>query len=494
MFRFLGKPFKMIAAVTPSASGKLIIGKNGTIPWDCPEDMSYFRRTTTQTDKINSRNAVIMGATTWLSLGKPLKNRMNVVITRNYRDFNNMSANTRAFPSLLEAHMWLREQVNIDKQFIIGGGQLYKEAIEGNWCHELHLTELVPLSIEGDTFFPDIPDYYSVESTTNMLSMMGKIKVYHNFYTRHLEEQYVQQMNRLIHNPSRIGRNGAVHTDFQWDWKMNLEDGLPLFSTRRAFWKGICKEQLFFIHGDTNSNHLADDGIKIWQGNTTKEFLESRGLNYAEGDMGPMYGWVWRNYGARYQGMDHDYKEDGYDQLYDVINKLLHDPYNRRILMTSYDPSKVSESVLAPCHSIVNHFYVREMPNGKRYLDMFTYQRSADMFLGVYFNIPSDATLQSIIAKAVGMEPGTMHIRFGDNHVYSEHIDALKEQLTREPSATFPRLNITKPLPVSASASAASAASASTAQVMDWIESLTYEDFKILGYNPQKSIKADMVA
>ena len=475
---FLDKPFKMIAAATVSSSGQYVIGNKGSIPWSCPEDIDHFRQTTLGTDSVN---AVIMGFNTWISLGKPLRGRLNVVITRKFRD--QFPEGVKAFATLSDAYIWLKEQVNIDKLFIIGGGVLYQEAIEGNWCHELILTNIasdIDNDIDGDTFFPAIPSYYREEQQIKLSTCV--VTTYHNYYTRHLEEQYLQQMNKLVRSPPRIGRNGSVHTAFQYDFKMDLKDGLPLFSTRRAFWKGICKELLFFIRGDTDSNHLLNEGISIWQGNTTREFLDSRGLNYEVGDMGPMYGWVWRNYGARYQGMTHNYKDDGYDQLRYVIDTLIKDPYNRRIMMTSYDPSKVSESVLAPCHSIVNHFYVRDV-DGVKYLDMFTYQRSADMFLGVYFNIPSDATLQYIIAAAVGMVPGIMHIRFGDNHVYSNHLDALKEQLKRIPSETFPQLEITKPLHET-----------STEQAISWIQSLTYDDFKVHNYTPQKHIKAEMVA
>ena len=119
------------------------------------------------------------------------------------------------------------------------------------------------------------------------------------------------------------------------------------------------------------------------------------------------------------------------------------------------------------------------------YLDMYTYQRSADMFLGVYFNIPSDATLLTIIAKAVGMQPGIMYLQFGNCHVYEGHVNAVRKQLERRPTDRLPTLTITKPAP---------GAGTHTDTAMEWIESLEFNDFKVEGYKPQGLIKADMVA
>lgn len=485
MLRCIQKPFRLIAAVSSDYG----LGYKGAIPWTCKTDLAHFRDVTKSVQVYGAQNAVIMGRKTWESLPhgwRPLPDRCNVVITRNYEDFR--KSGVHAFPSLLEATMWLSERGDIENQFIIGGAELYKEALQKNWSKELLLTH-VPGNYQCDTFFPDIPHYYKQICNTVLGTECGgevELATYKNYYGRHYEEQYVHKMRELLYRPMVPSRNAPVYSDFQWQFQMDLSDGLPLFSTRKGFWKGICKELLFFIHGDTNSKHLEQDGIRIWKGNTTTEFLKSRGLPYEEGDMGPMYGWVWRHYGARYQGMNHDYTGEGFDQLRDVVHKLLHDPNSRRILMTSYEPSKVAESVLAPCHSIVNHFYVRNQGD-VQYLDMYTYQRSADMFLGVYFNLPSDATLQTIIAKAVGMTPGKMHVQLGDTHVYAGHKAALEEQLMRTPEDILPRLEIqtepelcmTKP---------------STDSALSWIESLTYEDFKVIGYKPQGHIKAEMVA
>lgn len=479
----LQKPLKLVAAVCNNGG----LGKMGHMPWKCPADMQHFKRLTLAHTSTATLNAVIMGYNTWRSVGL-LHDRVNIVITRGHLhnpEFGQPTpAGPFAFSSLLEATTYLADRGDIESQFIIGGGQLYRQAIESNWVSELWLTR-IPEDHDCDVTFPHIPDYY-IETDKFSLDATGTVNVhvYRNLYGRHYEAQYLNKMRALLGQPKITSRNGNVYAGFQWGFCVDLSDGLPLFSTRGAFWRGICEELLFFIAGKTNSKVLEDKGINIWKANTTRQFLDSRGLShYEEGDMGPMYGWNWRHYGARYLDMRHDYSGQGVDQLREVVHKLIHDPNDRRIMMTAFSPDKVAESVLAPCHSIVNHFYVRQ-ERGVRYLDMYTYQRSADMFLGVYFNIPSDATLLNIIAYAVGMTPGILHIEFGNCHIYEAHVSAVVEQLGRTPSDRLPTLEIIgRP-----------STHTDTDQAVSWIESLQYCDFKVHGYKPQARISADMVA
>lgn len=500
----INKPFEIVAAVCNSNG----IGCNNTIPWQCPADIKHFRILTCTTARHDKVNAVIMGRKTWQSLNcRPLPGRLNIVIShsRSHASEPNSESNSElsfvgchVFHTLMEAYLWLEERDDVERRFIIGGGQLYHQAIGGAWSKTLHLTHIAQ-DHKCDTFFPKIPDYYHLVEARKLADGVI-LKVYHNRYGRHYEECYLRKMRRLLDQPATEGRNGSVHSDFQWHFELDMADGIPIFSTRKAYIKGIIKELLFFVHGKTNTKELEAQNIMIWRGNTTREFLDSRGLqHYEEGDMGPMYGWVWRHYGDTYKGMRHQH--GGFDQLRDVLDKLLNDPNSRRILMTAYDPSKVAESVLAPCHSIATQFNVRVMPDGDRYLDMFTYQRSADMFLGVYFNIPSDAILLTIIAYAVGMTPGRLYVQFGDCHVYSSHREAVLEQIKRTPSDELPSLEITRPLvsytPTSSltpSLTSSLTPGPSNADLaLQWIESLTYEDFKVNNYCPQPAIHASMV-
>ena len=233
------------------------------------------------------------------------------------------------------------------------------------------------------------------------------------------------------------------------------------------FWKGIVEELLFFLRGDTNSKKLDEKGVKIWNPNTTREFLDNLGLtDYQEGEMGPMYGYQWRNFNKPYK------KEgNGYDQLATCIELIKNNPTNRRILMTTFNPLQLNESVLAPCHSIVIQFYV----NNDR-LSCHMYQRSADTFLGLPFNIASTSLLTYIMAKVTNLKPGEVIISLGDTHLYDDHVEAALKQLDRTPME-FPKLNILKEL-----------------NNLDDIENLTLTDFELVNYQSHPGIKAAMIA
>ena len=273
----------------------------------------------------------------------------------------------------------------------------------------------------------------------------------------------------------RETRNAITNYTFHRSLSFNLLDGFPLITTKKMFWKGIVEELLFFLRGDTNAKHLSDKGVRIWNLNTTREFLDNRGLShYKEGDMGPMYGWQWRHFGANYQGCDANYTGIGFDQLADVINKIRHDPNNRRILMTDYNPIQVEESVLAPCHSIVLQFYC----DGE-YLDCTMYQRSADIFIGVPFNIASTSILLLLIATVTRRVARWIHINFGDLHLYVDHIDAAMEQLTRS-CFPLPTIKIVKYDP--------------EMDPITYLTSLNINDIQLENYQSHPAIKASIIS
>jgi thymidylate synthase len=217
--------------------------------------------------------------------------------------------------------------------------------------------------------------------------------------------------------------------------------------------------------GNTNANDLADKDIHIWDGNGSNEFLESRGLGHREqGDLGPVYGFQWRHFGAKYVDMHTDYTGKGVDQLQDCIDKIINNPEDRRIIMSAWNPADLDEMALPPCHM----FYVDVEKNE---LSCQMYQRSADMGLGVPFNIASYALLTHMMAHVTGRKPGDFIHTIGDAHVYLNHVEALQEQLTRRPRP-FPKLRINK-------------------GTTD-IDSFHYDDFEVIGYKPHKTIKMKM--
>lgn len=289
------------------------------------------------------------------------------------------------------------------------------------------------------------------------------------------ELSYLDLVNTILYKGNtRDTRNSTTLSIFGPQIEFDLSHSFPLLTTKRMFWKGIIEELLFMLRGETNSKVLSDKGIHIWDANTTREFLDSRQLNYNIGDMGPMYGFIWRHYGAEYVGCDADYSGKGYDQIMDIINLLKVDPMSRRIMATSFNPALVEKSVLAPCHGLLVQFYVE---SGKLSCKMT--QRSADVFLGLPFNIASYAALTHILAKMTNLGVGKLIISLGDAHIYKSHIEQCALQLCRIPY-NFPQLNITKEI--------------GSMSPQEYINSLVCDDFELTGYKCHPAIRAQMIA
>lgn len=277
---------------------------------------------------------------------------------------------------------------------------------------------------------------------------------------------------------------------------------LPLLTTKRVFLRAVVAELLWFIEANTSSLALSDVGVKIWDGNGSREFLDNLGLTHREvGDLGPVYGFQWRHFGAEYVDAKTDYTGKGVDQLADVIDKLKNKPYDRRIIMSAWNPRDLHLMALPPCH-VFAQFYVsypsRRRRNGrapsavngntttttetngngaaqsqeKGHLHCQLYQRSCDMGLGVPFNIASYALLTHMIAHVCDLVPGSLTHVMGDAHVYADHEDALNVQLEREPR-DFPEIEITRQKGCS-------------------IDGWKVEDFIVKGYDPHKTIAMKM--
>ncbi|KEY65302.1 hypothetical protein S7711_01818 [Stachybotrys chartarum IBT 7711] len=261
---------------------------------------------------------------------------------------------------------------------------------------------------------------------------------------------------------------------------------LPLLTTKRVFTRAVIAELLWFVEGSTSSIPLSEAGIKIWDGNGSREFLDNLGLNHREvGDLGPVYGFQWRHFGADYVDAKTDYTGQGYDQLARIIHTLRTNPYDRRLILSAWNPKDLPQMVLPPCHMFAQ-FYVSfprqrgaEAQNGdgeqtkpKGHLHCQLYQRSCDMGLGVPFNIASYALLTHMLAHVCDLVPGSLTHVMGDAHVYLNHVDALETQLQREPR-DFPELEIKREKGGS-------------------IDGWKAEDFVVKGYNPHKTIAMEM--
>ncbi|KAI9744322.1 MAG: Thymidylate synthase [Claussenomyces sp. TS43310] len=306
----------------------------------------------------------------------------------------------------------------------------------------------------------------------------------------HEEHQYLDLVREILdrgeRRPDRTG-TGTLSIFAPRPFKFQLNDNgrpiLPLLTTKRVFHRAVIAELLWFIQGDTSSLTLSEAGVKIWDGNGSREFLDSRGLSHREvGDLGPVYGFQWRHFGADYVNATTDYTGQGVDQLADIIHKLRTNPYDRRMILTAWNPRDLPSMVLPPCHMFAQ-FYVSFPESGqaleghtgskpKGHLHCQLYQRSCDMGLGIPFNIASYALLTHVLAHVCDLIPSSLIHVLGDAHVYLDHVDALRIQLEREPRA-FPELEITREKGGS-------------------IDGWKAEDFVIKGYDPHKSIAMKM--
>jgi thymidylate synthase len=249
--------------------------------------------------------------------------------------------------------------------------------------------------------------------------------------THHPEEQYLDLLKRILDKGSlqenRTGTDCLVL--FGDQIRFSIKDSFPLLTTKKVFWKGIVEELIWFLKGDTNNNNLKEKGVHIWDGNSNRESLDNRGLTtYKEGDCGPIYSFQWKHFGAKYKDCDAEYGNQGTDQIDYIINEIKKNPNSRRIMMTAWNPADISKMCLPPCHTSVQ-FHVKDA----KYLSCHMYQRSCDTFLGLPFNIASYALLTYMIAAKTGLIPEELIISFGNVHIYTNHIEAVKEQLNRKP-------------------------------------------------------------
>jgi thymidylate synthase len=261
-----------------------------------------------------------------------------------------------------------------------------------------------------------------------------------SYKEKYEENQYLELIKTILDRGSREeGRNGATLSIFGHSMRFSLKEGqLPLLTTKQVAWKTCFKELMWFVRGKTDNGELQQQGVHIWDGNASREFLDSRGLTErAEGDLGPIYGHQWRHFNAGYQTSNTDYEGEGIDQLAEVIRQLK-DPEkrtSRRLVISAWNPCQLDEMALPPCH-ILMQFHVR----ADKYLSCALYQRSGDVGLGVPFNIASYSFLTHLLAKHCGLEADEFVYFLGNAHIYEEHLDVLEEQIQRIPYP-FPRIS-----------------------------------------------------
>ena len=249
---------------------------------------------------------------------------------------------------------------------------------------------------------------------------------------------------------------------FGHQMRFDLREGFPLLTTKKLHLKSIVHELLWFLRGETNVKPLQDVGVRIWNEWATAE--QTARFGRKEGDLGPIYGHQWRNFGATKRA-DGTYADDGVDQIARVVSQIIENPGSRRLIVTGWNPKEADQVALPPCHTLFQ-FYVQD---GE--LSCQLYQRSGDIFLGVPFNIASYALLTMMVAHVTGLRPGELVHTLGDAHLYKNHVEQAKLQLTREPRP-LPRLKI--------------------APGVKDLFSFRYEDITLEGYDPHPHIAAEV--
>ena len=444
--------FEIICACTSSYG----IGLKGSLPWHIPEELALFRKTT-------ENSLIVVGRKTF-ELMPTLPNRMVFVISKSKKQ----NYYFESFESAYKIATEVSKEEN-KKIFVIGGETLFRYTLlyYQSDIEKIHISWIKD-NFVCDSFIPTNFDNRKIIGHADNKDFIYTIYT----YKKNLSEksEYLNLLSSVMLNgEKRETRNGITRCSFNHNLRFNLLQGFPLLTTKKMFFREIVEELLFFLRGDTDTKLLESKGINIWRGNTNRAFLDANNKkHYKEGEMGKMYGYQWRHFGSLSENYNIEYY--GVDQLENVIELIKTDPHSRRIMMTDYNPVEADSGVLYPCHSIILQFFVQ----GK-FLDMFCYNRSSDLLLGLPFNIASSALLLSIIAKATGCYARNLHLTLGDTHIYEQHIPQVKEQIQRE-SYNFPELDICAEL-----------------NTVKDIEQLQFEHFKLINYISHEAIKAEMI-
>jgi dihydrofolate reductase/thymidylate synthase len=438
------------------------IGLNGLIPWRCPEDLANFR-------KITMGEVVIMGRKTYDSIGKPLANRLNIVVTRN-KDFKH--SELIILNDLWEVVKFCHINCAKKKCFVIGGSEIYEWFWQNRLISTIHITHMFEMA-KCDTHFKwPRKNTQLISSTKIPIGSYSTKNIFIKYEVHNVknpeEQQVLELMRTILRNgaskPDRtnIGTKSIFGQNLRFDLRNN---SFPLLTTRKMFLRGIFAELMLFIRGQTDNQILEDQKISIWRGNTTREFLDARGLSHLPvGDMGASYGFLFRHFGAQYKTCKDDYSNQGVDQLKCVIDTIKTNPHDRRMIISLWDPTNLNNCPLPPC--LYNYqFYVDD---GE--LSCMMTQRSSDFAVAGGWNIATGSLLTYLIASVCNLQPGDLIWNIGDVHIYNNLVAQVKEQINRTPNI-FPKLFINK---------------------KENIEEFEFSDLQLLNYNPHPPIELIM--
>lgn len=471
-----------------STTSRLGIGRNNDLLLSIPNDLKRFK-------ELTLGQIIVMGRKTWDSLlFKPLPNRTNVILSRNPKALQKEHTPTDT-PVYFTDYAHFEKtitQAGVDKTvYIIGGAETLEHFIkhtDAKWKpSELLLTyikTLPPQKLDPDTFLKSLPEEYTLSSYSAQHTN-AKTNSQYTYLVYSREPHYRTDEKNYLNIMRKILNTGISKTDrtdtgtlstFGEQMRFNIKDSFPLLTTKFVTFKGVFEELIWFLRGETDSKILEAKGVNIWKGNTSRAFLDSRGLTeYPEGTLGPGYGWSIRHFGEPYYPTANPQKPNirGKDQLEYIINLLKTDPDSRRIYMNYWNPMELENTALVPCHVSFQLYTKLDPVSGQRLLSGHLYQRSMDVFLGAPWNISSYSLLVYLLAKKCDMIPDELVISTGDTHIYKNHVEQVKEQLERRPFP-FPKVEISDAV-----------------KTKDWTE-ITFGDVRLVGYFHHPSIKAPM--
>ena len=257
------------------------------------------------------------------------------------------------------------------------------------------------------------------------------------------EFSYLNLISKIITTgEERDTRNSKTKSIFGEKLEFDISEKVPFLTTKKLAWKTVIKELLWFLSGSTDNQKLIDQNVKIWNGQSSREYMDSIGFNERQlNDLGPIYGFQWRHFNADYKDQKTNYSNEGYNQIEHVLQQLKNDPMSRRIILSAWNPAQLHLMNLPPCHMMAQFYVSINKETNEKELSCQMYQRSADVGLGLPFNIASYAVLTYIFAKLTNMKPKKLIIIIGDAHIYNNHEESLKKQIEREPYP-FPKLII----------------------------------------------------
>ncbi len=470
------------------------ISKDNAIPWIVKEDVHFFADITKREYIPGMQNIVIMGRKTWETAPK-LKGRITIVLSSTVSE----STNDLYFVSDLSECVNMCRSIPHGKAFVCGGHNVYKEFVNKDLVEEYYITE-IENDYDCDNRLPqnviniinckcdrcvtkqELGKFVVLELGSQTYITITFYKIVSSVSSRRNEAeiQYTDLLKEIIANGHiRKTRNSMVRSIFGKTIEFDLKNGFPILTTKKVFFRGVFEELMFFLRGETDSKILSSKGVKIWEQNTSRQFLDSVGLtHYDEGAMGNLYGFTLRHYGAKYDPKLVLSQENGFDQVNYCLDVLKNDPYSRRIVMTTFNPKDVNDGPIWPCHGISIIFHVER---GHRLSCMMT-QRSVDVCCGLPFNIVQYALLIHLFCEVINntpsydgpeFSPGRLIMNLGDVHLYDAHCSGAIAQSLREPY-DFPRLIFNK-------------------KVSD-ITQFAFEDLELVGYTFHPPIKYEMIA